>query len=112
MGRQKRVKVVSEFFILKVGIIYLGNRMQITPDQVAYMRELSTQNYNYGTIVERSRTTLVCASFILDVLHGYSAEEASTLWNEYFINVQTYGNCLENTEKLLNHRLSTIKVFM
>lgn len=75
--------------------------MQITPDQVAYMRELSTQNYNYGTIVERSRTTLVCASFILDVLHGYSAEEASTLWNEYFINVQTYGNCLEKYREII-----------
>lgn len=86
--------------------------MQITPDQVAYMRELSTQNYNYGTIVERSRTTVVCASFILEKLHDYSAEEASTLWNEYFIDVQTYGNCLKNIMRLLNRQLSIIKVFM
>ena len=74
--------------------------MQITPDQVAYMRELSVQSCNYRIIVERSRTTLICASFILEELTNYSTEEVANLWNEYFTNIQTYGSCLEKYREI------------
>jgi len=64
------------------------------------MRELSTRGCVYRIIMERSRTTLICASFILNKLTGYSTEEAALLWNEYFINIQTYGGCLEKYKEI------------